>query len=164
MTDGTLERRGEHQVIRFERRIAHPVERVWRALTEPDQIAAWLALAELDLEEGGRVVLTWQNTDDEGNTSVARGTVSALEPPRLLETSFQSGKNCTVTYELFPDGERTRLVLTHSGFESGTGAQDFGSGWNSHLTVLQERLAGRSIRDFWALHAQSRDTVAKALG
>jgi hypothetical protein len=55
-------------------------------------------------------------------------------------------------------------VLTHSGIESGTGAQDFGSGWNSHLTVLQERLAGRSVRDFWALHAQSRDAVAKAIG
>jgi hypothetical protein len=90
--------------------------------------------------------------------------VIRFEPPRLLETSFQSGKNGTVTYELFPDGERTRLVLTHSGIESGTGAQDFGSGWNSHLTVLQERLAGRSVRDFWALHARSRDEVAKALG
>ena len=84
MTDGTLERRGGHQVIRFERRLGHPVERVWRALTDPDEIAAWLALADLELEEGGRVVLTWQNTDDDGNTAVARGTVSALDPPRLL--------------------------------------------------------------------------------
>ena len=30
-TDGTLERRGDTQVIRFERRLDHPVERVWRA-------------------------------------------------------------------------------------------------------------------------------------
>ena len=85
MTDGTLERRDDHQVLRFERRLDHPVERVWRALTEPDELAAWLALAELELTEGGRVVLTWQNTDPDGNTAVARGTVSALDPPRLLE-------------------------------------------------------------------------------
>ena len=96
--------------------------------------------------------------------SVWSEKVIRFEPPRLLETSFQSGKNGTVTYELIPAGECTRLVLTHSGIESGTGAQDFGSGWNSHLTVLQERLAGRSVRDFWALHAQSRDAVAKAIG
>ena len=54
-------------------------------------------------------------------------------------------------------------MLTHSGIVSGTGAQDFGSGWNSHLTVLEEKLAGRSIRNFWALHMQSREAVRKAL-
>jgi len=68
-----------------------------------------------------------------------------------------------VTYELFPEGEKTRIVVTHGGITSPVGAQDFGSGWHSHLTVLEERLAGRGVRDFWALHAQSRDEVKKAL-
>src|SRR5437764_200173 len=90
--------------------------------------------------------------------------VIRFDPPRLLETTFQGGKNGTVTYELEPDGEKTRLVLTHRGIVSGTGAQDFGSGWNSHLTVLQEKLAGRGVPNFWALHAQSREAVTKALG
>ena len=89
--------------------------------------------------------------------------VLRFDPPRLLETTFQGGKNGTVTYELKPEGERTRLVVTHSGIESPTGFQDFGSGWNSHLTVLEERLAGRSIRNFWELHAQSREAVKEAL-
>ena len=90
--------------------------------------------------------------------------VLRFEPPRLLETTFQGGKNGTVVFELFPEGDRTRIVLTHSGIESGTGAQDFGSGWNSHLTVLAERLAGRGVPNFWELHARSRDAVAQALG
>jgi len=81
----------------------------------------------------------------------------------LLETTFQGGKNGNVTYELSQEGGRTRLVLTHGGMVSGTGAQDFGSGWSSHLTVLQEKLAGRNVRDFWALHARSREEIAKAL-
>ena len=85
MNEGTLEHRGDRHVIRFHRRLGHPIERVWRAITEPDEMAKWLAVTELDLVEGGRVVLTWQNTDDEGNTAVARGTVSALDPPRLVE-------------------------------------------------------------------------------
>jgi hypothetical protein len=81
----------------------------------------------------------------------------------LLETTFQGGKNGTVTYELSPEGGKSRLVITHSGIVSGTGAQDFGSGWNSHLAVLEKRLAGGRVKNFWALHAQSREAVAKAL-
>ena len=86
-----------------------------------------------------------------------------FDPPRLLETTFQGGENGLVLYELFPEDGKTRLVLTHSDITSPVGAQDFGSGWNSHLTVLEERLAGRGVRDFWALHAQSREAVRKAL-
>jgi hypothetical protein len=89
--------------------------------------------------------------------------VLRFDPPRLLETTFQGGKNGTVTYELRPDGAKTRLVLTHSGIVSPVGAQDFGSGWNSHLAVLAERLAGRGVRNFWELHAQSREAVRRAL-
>jgi hypothetical protein len=89
--------------------------------------------------------------------------VIRFEPPRLLETTFQGGKNGAVTYELRPEGDRTRLIVTHSGIVSPTGFQDFGGGWNSHMTVLQERLAGRSVRDFWALHRQSREAVRNAL-
>ena len=73
--------------------------------------------------------------------------VVRFEPPRLLETTFQGGRNGTVTYELTAEGERTKLVLTHRGIVSATGAQDFGSGWTSHLAVLEERLAGRGVRD-----------------
>jgi hypothetical protein len=89
--------------------------------------------------------------------------VIRFEPPHLLETSFQGGKNGVVTYELVPEGAKTRLILTHSRIASPVGAQDFGSGWNSHLTVLQERLAGRSVKNFWVLHAQSREAVRQAL-
>ena len=87
-----------------------------------------------------------------------------FEPPHLLETTFQGGQNGTVSFELRPEGERTRLILTHRGITSGTGFQDFGGGWNSHMTVLQERLAGRGIPNFWDMHARSREAVAKALG
>jgi hypothetical protein len=39
---GTLEARVDGTyVLRFERRLAHPPEKVWRALTEPDQLRQW---------------------------------------------------------------------------------------------------------------------------
>ena len=38
---GTLERHGDVSVLRYERRLAHPRERVWRAITEDADLAAW---------------------------------------------------------------------------------------------------------------------------
>jgi uncharacterized protein YndB with AHSA1/START domain len=161
--------------IQLERMLDAPVDRVWRYLTEAELRREWFM--------GGtdaRPDREFELINDHDNLSAEdapypesyaqyKGTVwnekvLRFDPPRLLETTFQGGKNGNVTYELFADGDRTRLVLTHSGITSGTGAQDFGSGWNSHMSVLQEKLAGRSVPNFWALHAKSREAVAEALG
>ena len=161
--------------IRLERVLDAPREMVWRYLTEADLRQQWFmggsdALPDREFE----LLNDHDNLSDEdvpypedyapykGRTWHEK--VLRFDPPHVLETTFQGGKNGIVTYQLFPDGDRTRLVLTHSGITSPTGFQDFGGGWNSHMTVLQERLAGRSVKDFWALHAQSRDAVKKALG
>jgi uncharacterized protein YndB with AHSA1/START domain len=143
MKDGTLERHGELRVIRFERRLRHPVERVWRAISEPDQIAAWLARAELDLREGGRVVLTWQNTDTDGNTAVARGTVSALEPPRLLE--LDTDIHGRLRWELEPDEGGTALTFTAEVELPEEHELEVRAGWHIHLDHLEHVLDGGSI-------------------
>ena len=143
MTDGTLERHDDHRLIRFERRLAHPVERVWRALTDPDEISAWLALAELELQEGGRVVLTWQNSDAEGNTAVARGTVSALEPPWLLE--FDTDIHGRLRWELRPDGDSTVLTFSAEVELPDEYETKVIAGWHIHLDHLQKVLDGGRI-------------------
>jgi len=160
--------------IRLERLLDAPAETVWRYLTEAELRRQWF-MGGTDARPGSEFELLVDHdnlSDDEvpypESYAASKGVrfsekVIRFEPPRLLETTFQGGKNGTVTYELHPEGERTRLVLIHSGIASPVGAQDFGSGWNSHLTVLQERLAGRSVKNFWALHAQSREAVARAL-
>src|SRR4051794_17744470 len=53
--DGTLDTRDDRHVMRYERRLAHPVERVWAALTQPSELRGWLADADIDLVAGGRV-------------------------------------------------------------------------------------------------------------
>jgi uncharacterized protein YndB with AHSA1/START domain len=143
MTDGTLERRGDLRVIRFERRLRHPIDRVWRALTEPNEIAAWLALAELDLVEGGEVVLTWQNTDTEGNTAVARGTVSALDPPRLVE--FDTDIHGRLRWELEPDGDGTVLNFTAEVELPEEHELEVLAGWHIHFDHLEHVLDGGTI-------------------
>jgi uncharacterized protein YndB with AHSA1/START domain len=160
--------------IRLERLLDAPAETVWRYLTEAELRSQWF-MGGTDAKPGGEFDLLVDHdnlSEDEvpypESYAASKGMtwtekVLRFEPPRLLETSFQSGRNGTVTFELFPEGGKTRIVVTHSGIVSPVGAQDFGSGWNSHLTVLQERLAGRRVRNFWALHAQSREAVRKAL-
>src|SRR4051794_13423013 len=160
--------------IRLERLLDARPETVWRYLTEADLRQQWFmggsdatGVGEFDLVVDHDKLSTDEVPYPESYAAfkgaVWTEKVLRFDPPRLLETTFQGGKNGVVTYELFAEGDKTRLVLTHGGITSGTGAQDFGTGWNSHITVLQERLAGRTVRDFWALHAQSREAVHKAL-
>lgn len=169
-----IERIAPH-AIRLERILEASPETVWRYLTEADLRRSWFMGGEDARPDSEFELLNDHDNlseDDvpypesyapyKGKTWKER--VVRFDPPRLLETTFQGGKNGLVTYELFPEGKRTRLVLTHSGIESATGSQDFGSGWTSHLAVLQEKLAGRTVRNFWELHARSRDAVTKALG
>jgi uncharacterized protein YndB with AHSA1/START domain len=160
--------------IRLERMLDASPETVWRYLTEAELRRQWF-MGGTDARPGGEFELLNDHdnlSDDDvpypADYAPYKGRtwnekVIRFDPPRLLETTFQGGQNGKVTFELFPEGDRTRLVVTHSGIVSPTGAQDFGGGWNSHMTVLQERLAGRGVRDFWALHAKSREAVKKAL-
>ena len=161
--------------IRLERMLDAPVETVWRYLTEAELRQRWF-MGGTDARPDSEFELLNDHdnlSDDDvsypDDYAPYKGKswhekVLRFDPPRLLETTFQGGQNGTVRYELSDEGGKTRLILTHSGITSATGSQDFGSGWNSHMTVLQERLAGRGVRDFWALHTRSRDAVRDALG
>ncbi|MBB5789124.1 uncharacterized protein YndB with AHSA1/START domain [Jiangella mangrovi] len=55
---GSVRRVGGGRVeIRFERRLAHPPAKVWRALTDPAELRGWHfpAVVELDLTPGATV-------------------------------------------------------------------------------------------------------------
>lgn len=39
--NGTLETVDDRHTLRFERHLDHPVERVWRAITDPDELRHW---------------------------------------------------------------------------------------------------------------------------
>ena len=161
--------------ICLERVLDASPETVWRYLTEAELRETWfmggtdaIGVGEFDLGVDHDKLSTDDVPYPEENAcykgSVWHEKVLRFDPPRLLETTFQGGKKGIVIYELMPEGEGTRLVLTHRGITTETGFQGFGGGWNSHMTVLQEKLAGRSVRNFWELHARSREAVQKALG
>jgi uncharacterized protein YndB with AHSA1/START domain len=142
--NGTIQTRDDGtRVLRFERRLTHPIDRVWAALTEPHQIEGWLARAELDLAVGGRVRLEWLNTDQDGNQAIAEGTISRLEPPRTIE--LDTDIHGQLLWELRPDGDATLLSLTVTASPPDDYLAKVMAGWHVHVDFLADFLDGHPI-------------------
>ena len=108
--EGNVTRVDDGYVLTFERRLHHPVEKVWAALTDPSRLSGWLAgdSSDIELRVGGRVLLT-------GHDSGIESTVLALDPPHLIEYGWKT-KNWdggTIRWEISEDGGGSRLRLTH---------------------------------------------------
>jgi uncharacterized protein YndB with AHSA1/START domain len=111
VSDGTIEQRDGKITCRYERHLRHPVEVLWQAITDPDEIERWTgSRPEIDLRPGGHYI-TRHGTGDEVVDRITR-----LEPPRLLEHTFWVHINPTalVAWELSPAAGGCRLVLTHT--------------------------------------------------
>jgi uncharacterized protein YndB with AHSA1/START domain len=114
--------------------IAAPPEQVFRALTDPEQLAAWWGSGDsyrtrewrVDARPGG----AWsaRTTDAAGADGVIGGEVRVVDPPRVLEYTWRASwdplATTVVRYELAPATVRgvsgTRLTVTHAGFDTGS--------------------------------------------
>ncbi|HEX8073920.1 MAG TPA: SRPBCC domain-containing protein [Thermoleophilaceae bacterium] len=57
--NGTLETIDGRPALRFERRLPHSVERVWRAITEPEELKAWFPDTIVELGKAARDGAGW---------------------------------------------------------------------------------------------------------
>lgn len=122
--------------LRLERRYPHPVEKVWRAVTEPAHLAQWFpSTVEVDLRVGGAMRFGF------GDDMVVTGEVTELDPPRLL--AFTWGDD-TLRLELGPDGDGTRFVLVTT-FDDRYGAPSYAAGWDLCLAALGPVLADEPV-------------------
>jgi uncharacterized protein YndB with AHSA1/START domain len=131
MTESLQQSADGRSVLRMERWLKHPPEKVWRAVTEPERLADWFPeRIAPELREGGAV--TYESGLD--------GVVTDFDPPRLIAYTWDTDH---LRWELHPDGEGTRLVLLHT-FDDRAGAASFGSGWHTCLVALDLALDGRA--------------------
>jgi len=125
--------------------IEAPASRVWTALTEPDQIAAYMfgSRVETDWEVGHPI--TW-NGEWEGKPYQDKGQVLAYdEPERLSVTHFSplTGQDDVpenyhrLTYSLEREGDATRLTLEQDNTPEES-VEDFQSNWDTMLGNLKE--------------------------
>jgi uncharacterized protein YndB with AHSA1/START domain len=131
--NGTLEQAGERWRLRFARQLSHPPEKVWRAITEPEHLAAWFP---------HRIVGEWKVGAplrfEQESFPAFDGEVLAFDSPSLLEFSWGPD---TIRLEIVPQGAGCTLILTDTIEELGKAARD-GAGWHTCLDMLERDLEG----------------------
>jgi uncharacterized protein YndB with AHSA1/START domain len=133
---GTYETIDGRPVLHFERRLAHQVDAVWQAVTEPDELAHWFPTAVTvdDLRVGGQMSFTFP--DDK--MPPMEGEVTELTPPRLFAFSWGEDQ---LRFELEPadDGKACLLRLTCVLGQENKASRD-AAGWHVCLDGLERHL------------------------
>ena len=135
---GELERDGDLSVLRYRRRLPHPREKVWRALTEDDHLEAWFPTTiEGERSAGAPLRFSFRAGEAESFAGVLR----VFDPPAVMELLW--GEDL-LRFELAADGaDATVLDLVVTFPEFGKAARD-GAGWHVCLDRLACAVAGRA--------------------
>jgi uncharacterized protein YndB with AHSA1/START domain len=133
----------EVRTVTVERRIPHPPEKIWRALTEPHLIEAWLMKNDFGLDPGHRFQLR-------GDWGQVECEILDVDPGRTLSYSWNHPHadpafdlESVVTFTLEPAGAGTLLRIEQTGFRPEQ-KQAFGGaqgGWRIHLENLEKTVA-----------------------
>ena len=171
--EGTLVTIDGRPALRFERRYRHPMERVWRAISDPSEMPKWFP-SNIEGERAVGADLTFvddaqraaareagEPTRDDG--PMFRGTVVTWDPPKVF--SFTWGGEL-LRFELRPDGGDTVLVFTHLLSHQSVAARN-GSGWHMCLGVLDDLLDAASAdetADWTEVYDDYVERMGPALG
>lgn len=137
MKDATLMTDRTRPVVRFERHLSAPPEKVWRALVDSDELRTWFPTDIVTDEWRVGARLSFPFRDNEAPPM--SGTVLELDEPRVLAYTWGDD---TLRFELDPGPTGgTRLVLTDE-IDNGVAARN-AAGWD----VCLEHLAGHGTSD-----------------
>ncbi len=157
----------DDRTLSWSRPVTATPARLWRALTDEAEMAIWFMESRLDLREGGEA--RFHLADPFG------GTITRLEPERLLEVEYDTGAgDGFIRFEIEPG--RVRLTERMQSGETPepdwglpTGAQPGGpgthwagvaAGWHGCVDALVAHLEGRPLpspEDYEALTADYAD-------
>jgi activator of Hsp90 ATPase-like protein len=115
--------------LRFERRLSHPVEVVWRAVTESDELEQWFpSRVEVDeLRPGAEMTFRFENMPLDAPSTMT-GRITEFDPPRVFEFEPAGSNACVLRLTVLLD-QREKA------------ARD-GAGWHVCLDRLGRKLAG----------------------
>lgn len=136
----------------IERTYNAPVEKVWNALTDKDQMKEWyFKLDEFRPEPGFEFSFAGQGHKGEKYIHLCK----VLEVVKHKKLSYSwTYKDypgySVVTFELFSEGGNTRLVLTHAGLETfiqdnaDFARESFAAGWTELIGKLLKQYVERA--------------------
>ncbi len=148
---------GERATLVFRRRLPHPPDAVWRALTDSAELSGWyMTRAVIDGRKGGTV-------DFHAGPSQLHvtGRILAWDPPTVFEHEWKvaprpelpAGEDGIIRWELRRDGEGTLLHLEHRNLNRQT-ALGFAPGTHSFLDRLAAQLGGRPLPNWQERYQQ----------
>jgi uncharacterized protein YndB with AHSA1/START domain len=127
----------ETKTITKEQFIKATSERVFKALTEKQELERWFVQeADIELKPGGTIRTNWAPGMGE------HGKVKEVKPSQLFSFTWEgafSPTPTTLTFELRAEKDGTLLTFTHSGIGEGEGWEAYtnmGKGWDAHLKDL----------------------------
>jgi uncharacterized protein YndB with AHSA1/START domain len=129
-----------------ERSFSAPIARVWKALTDVEEMRRWyFDLKEFKPEVGFEFAFT---VEHEGVKYHHLCKITEVIPKKKLAYTWRyegHEGDSLVTFELFADGDKTRLKLTHDGLETfpklpSFARKNFMEGWT--------QIIGSSLKEF----------------
>jgi len=130
---GTLARQGDRWTLTFTRRLAHPREKVWRAVTEPEHLAVWYPQQIVGERKAGAALRFVSSAGDGFD-----GQMLVFDPPSVMEFTWGTD---LLRIQLEADGPGTLLTLTDTFDDVGKAARD-AAGWHECLDLLAADLDG----------------------
>lgn len=123
----------------FVRDFAQPPQRVWKAITDPDELREWAPFdSTFDLAVPGTTTLTTAG----GSSPVDLPShIQLVEPPRELEYSWGPDR---LRWKLEPFGSGTRLTLRHTMSDRSL-VPKAAAGWQICFDVAEKFLDGLPI-------------------
>lgn len=131
----------------IERTYNASVEKVWKAITDREQMKQWyFDIAAFKPEVGFEFSFSGQGSKGEHYLHLCQ--VKEVIPNRKLSYSWTykdyEGYSL-LTFELFDEGDKTRLKLTHEGLESFPKHPDFAV---ESFTAGWTELIGKNLKEF----------------
>ncbi|UII19150.1 SRPBCC family protein [Fulvivirga ligni] len=121
-----------------------PVERVWKAITDKDQMKQWyFDLAEFRPEVGFE--FEFLGKGHKGESYLHKCKIVEVIPLKKLKHTwtYENYEGVSyVTFELLADGDQTTVRLTHEGLESfpqdnpDFAVESFNGGWTQLISTL----------------------------
>jgi uncharacterized protein YndB with AHSA1/START domain len=129
------------RTVVVEREFPYPPEKLWRALTQPHLIEAWLMKNDFLARTGHRFKFSadWGAVDCE---------VTEVDPQRTLAYTWAAyGLESVVTWTLEPTGKGTNLRMEQSGFRADQEQAYQGAkyGWQNFFNTLAQLLEKEGV-------------------
>ena len=130
--------------------VAATPERVWGALTDPGEVAAYMSGSRVTTTWEVGAPISWEGRYD-GRSYQDKGEVLTYDKPHVLSVTHYSPlmgqpdepeSYHTLVYTLTVSGDRTRLELTQDGCDSEEQAVRFSQNWQAMLDALKAHVEG----------------------